>query len=92
MVARVFRALGRRPLVPALPAGLLGLGLRLARRLAPGLRRGPANSAYSPALFARMNQDLAFDTTEARAALGIAFGPFRPDFTDPDAEAAPPET
>lgn len=84
MVTRVFRALGRRPLVPALPAGLLGFGLRLAGGLL-----GPRGKAlYSPALFARMNQDLTFDTAEARAALGIAPGPFRPDFDRPD--AAPP--
>lgn len=80
MVARIFQALGRRPLVPALPAGLLGLGLRTAGALGAG-------RLYSPALFARMNQDLAYDTAEARAALGFAPGPFRPDFENPDADA-----
>ena len=35
---------------------------------------------YSPALFARMNQDLAFDDTDAIKCLGYAARPFRPSF------------
>ncbi len=74
MVRRVFRALGRRPVVLALPAWLLGLGLRLAGSVVGG--------DYSPALFARMNSDAAFDSSAAAEALGYAPREFRPEFPD----------
>jgi len=61
MVARVFTALGKRPRIPTLPLPLLRTGLKLASRILPG--------HYSPALFERMNQDLAFDITPAAEAL-----------------------
>lgn len=61
MVARVFTALGKRPRIPTLPLPLLRTGLKLASHLLPG--------HYSPALFERMNQDLAFDLTPAAEAL-----------------------
>jgi len=71
MVARVFTALGKRPRIPTLPLPLLRTGLKLASRLLPG--------HYSPALFERMNQDLAFDLTPAAEALD-----YRPrDFSQP---------
>ncbi len=72
MVRRVFQALGRRPVILALPAWLLGLGLRLAR--------GLVGRTYSPALFARMNSDAAFDSSAAAEALGFTPREFRPEF------------
>jgi nucleoside-diphosphate-sugar epimerase len=72
MVVRIFAALRRRPVVVALPAALL-------RRAFAVLRIG-RSSAYSPALFDRMNQDLVFDAEPARRALGYRPRPFEPDF------------
>ena len=72
MVARIFVALGRRPVILALPAGLLGLALRLGRAI--------TGSAYSPALFARMNADLTFDPSAAIEVLDYAPRAFQPDF------------
>jgi hypothetical protein len=62
MVQRIFVALGRKPRTPALPLVLLKLGLKVASGVLPG--------HYSPALFERMNQDLAFDPEPARNMLG----------------------
>lgn len=67
MVRRIgVTVLGRDPPIVPLPAGLLAFALSLS------------GSRYSPALVARMNQDLAFDGGPARAALGIAPRPFQP--------------
>ncbi len=62
----------RRPVIVALPGGLLGLVLRLAGLV--------SRVSYSPALFDRMNQDLTFDASAARAALGYDPRPFLPEF------------
>lgn len=70
MVRRVGKAIGRPPVILPLPAGLLAVGLGLAARV--------RKTEYSPALFQRMNHDLAFDGAAARAALGIAPRPFLP--------------
>lgn len=72
MVRRIFDGLGRRPVILPLPVGLLRLGLAAARPV--------YGRRYSPALFDRMNRDLAFDGTAARLALGIEPRPFRPVF------------
>lgn len=78
MVARIFRALGRRPLILALPGPLLRLGLAVVGRL--------FRYRYSGDLFDRMNRDAAFDIGDARAALDFAPRAFHPDFAG-DAEA-----
>ncbi|EWY41348.1 epimerase [Skermanella stibiiresistens SB22] len=72
MVRRIFLALDRPVRILPLPAGLLAQGIGLARRV--------TGVAYSPALFARMNQDLAFDGGDAVRLLGYAAQPFRPRF------------
>lgn len=64
MVAHIFAGLGRTPRILPLPSGLLQAALPLVQDRLP--------HRYSPALFLRMNQDLAFDATEAREALGYA--------------------
>ena len=81
MVTRIFRALGRRPLIVALPGPLLRLGLKLAG--------GAFGYSYSSALFDRMNRDATFDVAEAREALDFAPRDFQPDFgiTEPGARS-----
>lgn len=81
MVRRVFVALDRPVRILPLPAGLLARGISVARRV--------TGVAYSPALFARMNQDLAFDGGDAARLLDYAAQPFRPRFSasPPDADA-----
>ena len=64
MVRRIFTALDKPPRTPALPMPLLRVGLKLAGGLLPG--------HYSPALFERMNQDLAFDLEPAHRALNYS--------------------
>lgn len=66
MVAEVYRSVGRTPRFVPLPAGLLAGLVRLAR--------GP-----SPAMVGRMGEDLIFDDTPAREALGYAPRPFAPE-------------
>ena len=78
MVARVFEALGRRPLIVALPGPLLRLAMGTAGRL--------FRYNYSSDLFDRMNRDAAFDIAEAREALAFAPRDFHPDFSE---ESAP---
>jgi nucleoside-diphosphate-sugar epimerase len=75
MVRRVFVALDRPARIVPLPVPLLAAGIGLARRV--------TGVDYSPALFARMNQDLAFDASDAVKCLGYAARPFRPSFTPP---------
>jgi nucleoside-diphosphate-sugar epimerase len=72
MVERIVAALDRPARTITLPAGLLATLLRGANLLRGG--------TYSPALFARMNRDLVFDDSAARAVLGHQPRPFRPDF------------
>jgi uncharacterized protein YbjT (DUF2867 family) len=72
MVRRVFVALDRPVRIVPLPVPLLAAGIGLARRV--------TGVDYSPALFARMNQDLAFDDGDAVRCLGYAARPFRPSF------------
>ena len=74
MVRRIFVALGKRPITPALPLPLLKTGLRLAGRVLP--------CHYSPALFERMNQNLRFDPASATGALGYQPRSFQPEFHD----------
>jgi nucleoside-diphosphate-sugar epimerase len=71
MIARIFAGLGRPPRILPLPSGLLRAVLPLVQHRLP--------HRYSPALFLRMNQDLAFDAAEAREALGYAPRPFTPE-------------
>jgi nucleoside-diphosphate-sugar epimerase len=68
MVSRIFAGVGKPPRILPLPSGLLRAALPLVQAGLP--------HRYSPALFLRMNQDLAFDAAEARAALGYAPRPF----------------
>lgn len=70
MLASAIMAAGMRPRLLPLPTGLLRQGFRLLGARLP--------HRYSPALFTRMNQDLAFDAEPAREALGYRPGPFRP--------------
>lgn len=69
MVARVFAALGRRPVILPLPA-------LLVRACSPWLARA-LPGGYSPALLLRMNQDLCFDATPASRAIGYRPRSFR---------------
>jgi len=75
MVRRVFVALDRPARIVPLPVPLLAAGTGLARRV--------TGVDYSPALFARMNQDLAFDDSDAVKCLGYGACPLRPRFTPP---------
>ena len=70
MVGRIFRHLQRTPRILHLPAWLLRAAMSLVQDRLP--------YSYSPSLFLRMNQDLAFDMGPAREALGYAPRPFRP--------------
>lgn len=70
MVARVFQALGKKSRILPLPATLLRLALPLAQGRLP--------ARYSPAVFLRMNQDLAFDGKPAEQALTYAPRNFQP--------------
>lgn len=70
MLARAIMTADMRPRLLGLPTGLLRSAFRLL-----GTR---FSHRYSPALFARMNQDLAFDAAPAREALGYRPGLFRP--------------
>lgn len=72
MVRRVFVALDRPVRIVPLPVPVLAAGIGLVRRV--------TGVEYSPALFARMNQDLSFDDSEAVRCLGYAARPFRPSF------------
>lgn len=71
MVSRIFASVGKPPRILPLPSGLLRAALPLVQAGLP--------QRYSPALFLRMNQDLAFDAAEANEALGYAPRPFLGD-------------
>jgi nucleoside-diphosphate-sugar epimerase len=73
MIARIFAGVGAAPRILPLPSGLLRRALPLVQNRLP--------HRYSPALFLRMNQDLAFDGAEAHAALNYAPRPFTLEFT-----------
>ena len=70
LVRRVFQAQHRRPLIVPLPGALLRLLVVLLNRV--------WRTGYSPALFARMNDDLVFDGEDAWRVLGIAPRRFSP--------------
>lgn len=70
MVERIFEAMGRSPRLLSLPTGLLQGLMPIVQHRLP--------YRYSPALFLRMNQDLAFDAEPARASLGYAPRAFSP--------------
>ncbi len=72
MCERVFEGLGRRPCILAAPEALWRLAFVLARPLLPGA---------TAQMGARMNEDLAFDGSEARRDFGWSPAPFHPDFT-----------
>ena len=72
MVCRIFAGLGRKPAILPMPEGLLRMAFAAARPVYGG--------RYSPALFARMNQDLAFDGSPAWQALNLEPRPFHPHF------------
>ena len=73
MVERIFAALGRRPLILPVPAIILRSAFALGRHI--------VSSGYSPVLFQRMNQDLVFDSSAARAALNYDPRSFEPKFS-----------
>ncbi|WP_119458833.1 NAD-dependent epimerase/dehydratase family protein [Rhodospirillaceae bacterium SYSU D60014] len=72
MVCRIFSGLGQRPAILPVPGSLLRMAFAAARPIYGG--------RYSPALLARMNQDLAFDGRPAQQALRFDPRPFRPVF------------
>jgi nucleoside-diphosphate-sugar epimerase len=71
MVGRIFEALGKRPLVLALPASVWSLAFGLARPLLPGA---------TAAMGRRMAQDLTFDAAPAARDFGWAARGFQPKF------------
>ncbi len=71
MVVRIFHGLGRRPRILTVPPRLWRLGLELAGSFLPGV---------NPAMGARMDTDLAFDSAPALRDLGWRPRPFRPNF------------
>ena len=72
MVERIFKSLGRTPRILPVPLALAETPFRMFKRL--------RKTAHSPALFRRMNQDLCFDSSDARSAMGYDPRPFNPDF------------
>jgi nucleoside-diphosphate-sugar epimerase len=70
MVRRIAGDAGRHVRLLHLPLPLVRTGLSVARWL-PGLRH------LTPEMADRMNQDLAFDASEARRDFGYLPGPFR---------------
>lgn len=70
MVERVFNAAGKKPRVITLPAWSLRVLLPAARPFLP--------ARYGSALFARMNEDLAFDGRPAQDALQFQPRGFQP--------------
>ncbi len=72
MVARIGAATGRRALLVPLPVVALSVLIAV-------LRRSPRFRGLSPDMALRMQQDLCFDSAEARRDFGYAPGPFRLD-------------
>jgi len=76
MVRRIFEALGRTPVIIALPEILWRIGffaLNLVR---------PKKLKRNIHMVLRMNMDLWFDHSAATQDFGYAPGPFRPDFNE----------
>lgn len=71
LVETLFRAQGLKPRIATLPAGLCRAGVR-ALALLPRYRQ------LSPALVDRIERDLVFDDSEARASLDWGPRPFAP--------------
>jgi nucleoside-diphosphate-sugar epimerase len=69
MVARVFAALGRRPLLLTVPLWAFRLAVSALRCL-------PRYRQWSAAMAERMNRDLVFDHTEAGRDIGFKPRPF----------------
>ena len=74
MVRRIFRSVGRRPLLLYLPLGPARLAFRIWVAL--------TGADYSAASLERMNMDLTLDPVPAREVLGMTFRPFRPEFSE----------
>lgn len=69
MAARVFAAMGRRPLLLSVPLWMFGFAVRCLRLL-------PRYRHWSPAMAERMNRDLVFDHAKAARDLGFSPRPF----------------
>ena len=72
MVRRIFRGLGRRPVLLYLPLGPARLAFRAWLAL--------TGARYSTASLERMNKDLTFDPAPVNDILGMTCRPFRPVF------------
>lgn len=72
MVARIFKAMDKRPLFVPVPLALLRVALAFVR-LFPGYRHLTMEMAT------RMQRDLVFDHDDATRDLGYSPGPFRPN-------------
>lgn len=72
VVSRVFRALGRSPVLLPVPVPLLSSAVSIARW-------SPRFRGLSPDMITRMQRDLCFDSEDARRDFGYAPGPFRLD-------------
>ena len=75
MVARIFAALGKKPLFLSTPPLLFKIAT-------PFVRVMPKFHDWTPSMAARMNQDLIFDHDEAERDLRLQFRPFRPEIED----------
>lgn len=75
MVERIFEAMGRPPRIVTLPRPVLQWAVRSARVL-------PRFRGWTPAMVARMNQDMQFPSLHARAILGHDPRPFHPTRDD----------
>ncbi len=75
MVRRVFAALGRRPLIVYLPIKIAKICFYLWKTLT-------GTKIYSVANLERMNEDLIFDSSHVRKALGITFRAFKFNFPE----------
>ncbi len=83
MAEQIFKALGRKPRVVAVPEWAWRLGFAVLDFVQPGMKL-----KRNIGMVTRMNQDLYFDPAPAIADFGYAPGPFMPDFsgTDPTQE------
>ncbi len=69
MVRRIFLALDRKPRLVTLPLWLFHLAISVIHCI-------PRYRHWNSAMAARMNQDLAFDSTELQRQLNFSSGPF----------------
>ncbi len=74
MVRRIFRSLGRRPILLYLPLWPARLAFRVWLLL--------TGAGYSAASLERMNMDLTLDPDSALEVLELTFRPFRPEFSE----------